>query len=328
MFDNIYLTKLFERMTFMDQSSIKGAYYIQQVADITGISKQVIRKWEERYQLIQPKRLDNGYRMYSNKDINILLMVKALAEQGHSIKQAALLAKNEVVLPNLPTLSERGLLHDHEEMNTFVLQLLQNGTHCDEQGINLTLQQAYYHLGLESLINSVIIPFLKEVGHRWEKGEWSEFQEALSSLSVRDFLVPIRRNFQLNSDAPLLLGACLPHEQHEVPVHLLLLKVMLKGWKTMLVGSSPAPGSIESIVERLKPNKVVLSATTTTPFDKNPNLIKDLDYFAYNHPDIEFYLGGAGTMEYASKINLHKILLTNSFEELFDQRLAGGFDEK
>ena len=95
----------------MDQSSLKGAYYIQQVADITGISKQVIRKWEERYQLIQPTRLDNGYRIYSDKDINTLLTVKALAEQGHSIKQAALLAKEWRTYPSTYKLSlKRNLL--------------------------------------------------------------------------------------------------------------------------------------------------------------------------------------------------------------------------
>ena len=107
MFDNIYSTQLFERMKFMDQASITGAYYIQQVADITGISKQVIRKWEERYQLIQPTRLDNGYRIYSDKDINTLLTVKALAEQGHTIKQAALLVKTESVSIDVKTIFVR-----------------------------------------------------------------------------------------------------------------------------------------------------------------------------------------------------------------------------
>ncbi len=296
----------------MEQASITGGYYIQQVAEITGISKQVIRKWEERYQLIKPKRLDNGYRVYSDQDINTLLLVKAFAEKGYSIKQAALLAQKENKSMNLHTSSKRELHYNHEEVNHYVLQLLQYGTSCNEEGLNLTLQQAYYHLGLEKFLQSVIIPFLKEIGDRWEKGQWSEFQEALSSLSIRDFLVPIRRNFQHKPDAPLLLGACLPYEQHEIPVHLLLLDVMLRGCKTMLIGSSPAPGSIESVVEKLKPNKVLLSASTTIPFDKDSNLLERLDTFASQHPEIEFYLGGAGAKKYAEEMNLQSIQLTSS----------------
>ena len=33
-------------------------YNITQVSEITGLSKQVIRKWEERYQIVEPMRLD------------------------------------------------------------------------------------------------------------------------------------------------------------------------------------------------------------------------------------------------------------------------------
>ena len=118
-----------ERMKFMKESPINGAYYIQQVADITGISKQVIRKWEERYQLIQPKRLDNGYRIYSDIDINTLLTVKALTEQGHSIKQATLLAKTEDLSIELEIYRENEQHYKHKGMNDYVLQLLHNGTH-------------------------------------------------------------------------------------------------------------------------------------------------------------------------------------------------------
>ena len=80
-------------MKWMIQSDENGLFAIQQVADITGLSKQVIRKWEERYGIIQPKRLDNGYRVYSQEDVKTLLKIKLLSEQGHSLKQAALLVK-------------------------------------------------------------------------------------------------------------------------------------------------------------------------------------------------------------------------------------------
>ncbi|HYK73226.1 MAG TPA: MerR family transcriptional regulator [Pseudoneobacillus sp.] len=291
-------------------------YSIQQVADMTGLSKQLIRKWEERYLIIQPKRLDNGYRIYNEEDINILLTVKSLSEQGYSIKQASMMINNEASSlikldnPFKPT-------YNFEVINQYVLDLLHEGTHCNERGIHLILQQAFNYFGLEKLIEAIIIPFLSEVGHRWEKGQWDEYQEALSSLVVRDFLVPIRRNFQLKEDSSLILGACLPDEHHEIPIHLLLLKVMLKGWKTHLIGSSPAQGSIEAIVKRLKPTKVLLSATTTLPFIKNPYLLDSLDHFAKNFENTEFYLGGPGAIEYTAGKMLNSIHVTNSLEDVF-----------
>ena len=176
----------------MDLSSLNSTYHIQQVADITGISKQLIRKWEARYNIIQPKRLDNGYRVYNDIDINILLHVKVLIEQGHSVKQAAELVKAEQQSNNMQMIHEKSASRSHEEMNDFVLQLLEKGSYCDEQEVNLLLQQAYHHLGLERFMNTVITPFLKEVGDRWESGQWCAYQESLVSLAVRDFLILIR----------------------------------------------------------------------------------------------------------------------------------------
>ncbi|MBS4201133.1 MerR family transcriptional regulator [Bacillus sp. FJAT-49732] len=295
----------------MIQSDETGVYTIQQVSDMTGLSKQVIRKWEERYGLIQPNRLENGYRIYSKEDVNTLIKIKLLSEQGHSIKQAALLI-NEITTPEIPL--EKGVSPTFEQWNDYVFRLLEKGKHCDEIELSFILQQAYHHLGLSLFIESVVVPFLKEVGNKWEKNEWDEYQESVSSLVVRDFLVQIRRNYQYRENAPFVLGACLPHEHHEVPLHLVLLQLMIKGWKTQLVGASPAPGSIESLVEKLKPNVVLLSATTTIPFETDPELLRKLDHFAEKNRNIDFYLGGSGAMAYKDHYKLQAISITNSIE--------------
>lgn len=301
-------------MNIMIPSNINEMYFIQQVSDMTGLSKQVIRKWEERYNLLQPKRLENGYRVYSDIDINNLLSVKALSRQGHSIKQAVELTKERSIV--LDIVPDQLISIQHQEtLNAYVFQLLEKGTHCDELELNLILQQAYYSFGLADFLTSVIIPFLNEVGNRWDRKEWSEYQESVSSLVVRDFLVQIRRNFQCREDAPLILGACLPHERHEIPLHILLLQFMMKGWKTILVGASPAPGSVESLIDKLKPAKVLLSATTMAPFENDPSLLKNLDQFALDNKQIDFYLGGLGAIEYAKNETLLAIRVTNSIEE-------------
>ena len=187
--------------------------------------------------------------------------------------------------------------------------------HCDELELQLVLQQAYHSFGLADFLTSVVIPFLNEVGNRWERKEWNAYQEATSSLVVRDFLVQIRRNYQIRDNAPLIVGACLPYERHEIPLHILLLQFMMKGWNTILVGASPAPGSIESLVMKLKPEKVLLSASTTIPFESDPDLLDRLDQFAVDNKQIDFYLGGTGALKYTKDKTLRAIQVTNSIEE-------------
>lgn len=299
----------------MNHTEELGVYTIQQVSDMTGLSKQVIRKWEERYGIIQPGRLDNGYRIYSKQDVNILIKIKMLSAQGHSIKQAASLIKKQT-------------FHSHfyagggdssqtmEQWNEYVCRLIEKGNHCDEIELNLILQEAYHHLGLSHFISTVIIPFLKEVGNKWEKREWSEYQESVASLVVRDFLVHIRRNYQYRENAPFVIGACLPHERHEVPLHLVLLQFMIKGWKTQLIGASPAPGSIESLVSKLKPKVVLLSATTTAPFKTDLDYIRKLDQFAAENHHIEFFLGGNSASALLEDYHPKAITITNSIEDI------------
>jgi MerR family transcriptional regulator, light-induced transcriptional regulator len=298
----------------MMQSNEDGFFTIQQVADITGLSKQVIRKWEERYGIIKPKRMENGYRIYSKKDVQTLIKTKSLSEQGHTLKQAAFLVKDMDEVPEIPIVQENSVHHD-EQLNEYVLQLLEKGWHCDEIELNLILKQAYHRVGLEPFITNIVVPFLKEVGKKWENHEWDEYQESVSSLVVRDFLVQLRRNHQYRENAPFVLGACLPNEHHEIPLHLILVRFMLEGWKTQLIGTSPAPGAIESLVHKLKPDVVLLSMTTAIPFEKDPGMLERLDQFAENQKDISFYLGGQGISSLPNS-KPRAITVTNSIEDI------------
>ncbi|MFJ8236298.1 MerR family transcriptional regulator [Ureibacillus sp. NPDC094379] len=288
-------------------------YNIKQVSEVTGLSKQVIRKWEERYQLVQPKRLDNGHRIYTEQDLQTLLKVRKLSEQGYSIIHAATLVRtNEIELESTPFEAPS----IQKEMNDFFFQLLEKGTHCDELEMSRILQQAYSTLGLSKFLSTVVIPFLKEIGNRWENHEWTEYQESVASMTVRDYLTQLRRNYPYKEDAPLLMGACLPGEYHEVPLQILLLQAMLNGWKSFLVGSSPALGAIESLVTHFQPQIVLLSAITTLPFQQYPTLLNELDEFASKNPSIQFYIGGPGSLDYLKDKKLTFITVVNSFEEV------------
>lgn len=194
---------------------------------------------------------------------------------------------------------------------------MREGTECNDLGMNIILQNAYYQNGLADFLQNVVSPFLEEVGDRWERSEWGEYQESLASLVVRDYLVQLRRSFPIKSQAPTLLGACLPYEQHDIPVLINLLQTMLKGWNTILLGASPAPGAIESTIEKLKPAKVMLSIITSFPFEKDPLVLSKLDQFP-SHSQSKFYLGGSGVAQIPSEIKLQFIQITHSLEDILD----------
>ncbi|MET3574395.1 MerR family transcriptional regulator [Bhargavaea ullalensis] len=286
-------------------------YYVKEVASITGLSAQVIRKWEDRYGIVRPERLDNGYRVYSEADIAKLMRAKSLQLEGHSLLKVAKLLEGSAETDS----GEQSVIPSEKKVG-HTAKLLEAGSRCDEGELSLILRHAYNELGLRSFLDDVVIPFLEEVGRKWETEEWGEFQESFSSLVIRDFLINLRRNYKAHEEAPLVIGACFPGETHEIPVHIILLKLMLEGYQTHLIGASPAPGVIEAITDRLDPAIVLLSAATTLPFIRHPEVLPALDRFAASRPEIRFYAGGEGTMLYTASHQPVMIRVTNDVEEI------------
>lgn len=296
----------------------KNTYSIQQVSELTGLSKQVIRKWEERYGIINPQRLENGYRVYTHQELNTLQRIQALITEGMTVKQAISAFNNERLTPDTQTIfSNEAEPPKYNYTEQVINTLLHEGAENKDVNMLHILQQAHHTLGVKSLIYDVIIPFLQKVGEKWYVGEWGEYKEAISTQVIRDFLANLRRHLHVQEDAPLVLGSCLPNERHEIPLQILMLQSLLLGYRSIMLGPAPAPKAIQAIVEQTHPKIVLLSALTTSGFEDNYKGIDELDAFAEKYPHIRFYLGGPGAFKALENHPLKNIELTNNPSDIF-----------
>ena len=60
-------------------------YNIQAAAKLTGLTDHVLRAWEKRYKIIEPKRNKAGHRVYLEEDIYKLKLLNKLCQEGQSI---------------------------------------------------------------------------------------------------------------------------------------------------------------------------------------------------------------------------------------------------
>ncbi|MGN7115402.1 MerR family transcriptional regulator [Lysinibacillus odysseyi] len=284
---------------------------IQQVSVRTGLTKPVIRKWEDRYKTVEPKRLENGRRVYSERDVQILQAVRNLVDEGMSIQQATTYA-----LENVP---EPIAQHTSSPISDYCFRLLEEGTNCNVPAIHHILQEAHHKLGILPFLDQVVSPLLLEVGYRWEKAQWDPFQESVCSTVIRDYLVGLRHEIQVPSDAPLILAACLPGEAHDLPLCILLLKARMMGYRGYLISSSPAPGSIEHLVRQFKPAVVLLSAMSLVPFQLCPGSLEEIDEFAHYNPHIRFFVGGIGAKSYLQTHNLQSVAFAEAIEPILEE---------
>ena len=63
-------------------------YRITTVSRLTGIPRNTLLAWERRYNLVSPQRQENGYRAYSDADVDYLRTIKQLVDSGYRISEA------------------------------------------------------------------------------------------------------------------------------------------------------------------------------------------------------------------------------------------------
>jgi DNA-binding transcriptional MerR regulator len=80
----------------MKDLSIKKLYYsISEVSKITAIEQYVLRYWETEFEQLRPQKNRAGNRIYTNKDIQLILHIKnLLRERKYTIEGAKKIMEN------------------------------------------------------------------------------------------------------------------------------------------------------------------------------------------------------------------------------------------
>ncbi len=74
-----------------------NTHRIHRVAKLTGLSRDVIRVWERRFDLLKPTRGANRYRNYSDDDVALLRYLKQQLDAGASIGDLARQGREELM---------------------------------------------------------------------------------------------------------------------------------------------------------------------------------------------------------------------------------------
>jgi MerR family transcriptional regulator, light-induced transcriptional regulator len=188
----------------------------------TGVPPDTIRKWEQRYGVLQPERTPGGQRRYSEVDVARVEWLKARLAEGYRIGEAAALLGS----------AERGAANSPAELRTALLEAVRG---WDVDALGRLVAQALTVHGTERAFLEILAPALVEVGTRWEAGDLTVGQEHLASGVVRASLE------RLIADArPTVRGvavlACAPGEQHEIGLLMLAVLLRADGWNVAYLG--------------------------------------------------------------------------------------------
>ena len=67
-------------------------YSIKDLEQLSGIKAHTLRIWEQRYNIINPKRTDTNIRTYDDKDLKLVLNIALLKDHDYKISEIAKLS--------------------------------------------------------------------------------------------------------------------------------------------------------------------------------------------------------------------------------------------
>lgn len=220
-----------------------------------GVSPELLRAWEQRYGLLEPVRSEGGFRLYSAADEERIRSMQRHLEAGVSAAQAAQLALAEISTRSGDQRQSSGLA-------PLAGQLRAALDRFDEPGANAVLDRLLATFTLETVMRDVVLPYLRELGERWEQGDASIAQEHFASNFLRGRLLGIARGWGRGS-GPTAILACAPGELHDLPLIVFGLVLAGRGWAIAYLGPDTPVATIRDALVRVEPELVVVSATAT-----------------------------------------------------------------
>jgi MerR family transcriptional regulator, light-induced transcriptional regulator len=226
---------------------------IGELSKRSGVSPELLRAWERRYGLLQPQRSPGGLRLYTAEDLERVRAMQRHLADGLAAAEAAALAsrpgpETEAGAPPLVPTAMRDELREALDR-------------LDEPAAQEVIDRLLATLTLDHLLSDVVMPYLEELGDRWERGEASIAQEHFATAVIRGRLLGLARGWG-RGVGPLALLACLPGEHHDLGLIVLGLTLRARGWRIAYIGQDTPVETVAEAAADLEPSLIVLSGVS------------------------------------------------------------------
>ncbi len=178
-------------------------YLIKDLAEITGLSPARIRKWQERFRILEPETGSNGYHYYTNEDLFVLTNISRELEKGSPLN--AVIKRGRGALLEPPADGE----FTREEWN--LITAISSGAFQ---------QLATYMRGMKTgsiktWVKNHLHPLVVLVGRAWQRGVLKVSDEHAFSRWFQGFFMESVAHLQRDA-RPNWLVAVHPDDEHEL----------------------------------------------------------------------------------------------------------------
>jgi DNA-binding transcriptional MerR regulator len=259
-------------------------YTIKVLSERTGVQPVTLRAWERRYDLLDPERLDNNYRLYSERDIQVIRWITHRLDEGLSISNAVReyrsLRENSIWPDALPTvIAPEPSKQPKHPPQFYSEQLFTALTTRQESKAKEIVDNIQSMFDLKTIFFEIFSPMLYEIGEAWYRGEIRIATEHFASAFIRGILLNLLQAFPVYSAAPTIMVGCAPEEFHEIAPLILSVLLRREGYQVEFLGPDLPVDDLVFYAEDVSPDMIILSAgfeDTARPLFKMQAMLNEL----------------------------------------------------
>lgn len=282
----------------------------------TGMSPHLIRMWERRYSAISPFRTPNGRRLFTDDDIERLILLRRATLEGEAISQVAKLSNEQLreLIPKAESQSEIRSEHENLDIDQHLNFCIQSIKQFDAGGLETRLLRASIIMDRDTFIEKLLLPLLEQTGEMWSDGRFEIASEHLASAVVRSLLGTMYMSITGRGSDPLLIATTPQGQLHEFGSLISLVTAASIGWRTLYLGPNlPAKDIVRTAEDRMAS---AVGLSIVYPPD-DPDVKNELRKIRHLLDDrISLLVGGRAARSYSDVLAEIGAVRVNGLDEL------------
>ena len=237
-----------------------GLYKIDHVAKLTGLSKHVIRSWERRFDLLNPVRGGNRYRMYTQEDVDLLIFIRRELESGFAIGELAKLGREALI--GQMAYKQKSLDKSKESPLTRINEkLIASLSPFDKNKFVSELNEAVSLISFKEVFFKIFIPLQRRVGDMWHEGQIGVGEEHFVTHHIKQKFLSVLNQLPVSDDGPKVVISCLPNDYHEMGATIAAYQCAINGCQVFYLGANMPVEGLAEFCSKTRPNLVLLSCS-------------------------------------------------------------------
>ena len=252
-------------------NNVKQSFSIRDLENLSGIKSHTIRIWEKRYGLLSPERTDTNIRTYDLSNLQKLLNVTLLYNNGLKISKIAKIPEADIPL-RVRELVAKNSAKNHA-INAFKLAMM----NFDHAMFQKTYNSLLTERSFRDIFWEVFIPLLEELGLLWQTNTIGPAHEHFITNLIKQKIYTSTEKLQAiepTKDDNIFVLFLPENEIHEIGLLFINYEILLRGYKTIFLGQTMPVEYLDDL-EKYYDNLIYLSYFTVAPSkDKIEKYIK------------------------------------------------------